>query len=200
MIKHLLSVCLLCLLCACGGSGTTTTEQPSSTTSTTATESTTTTVATGAAEECVVGDWVLDADSFADAMESIMSSAGAGTRVNITAGGGTLSFGDDGGASGGYDSLTIEVNLGEDLPGMEIVMSGDVTGNWSLEGDTLVFTPAETSNLEVEASVGGQSMPVPIDPQLMSFGSSRSTISCAGDELTIEPEVEGAAGTVWLRA
>lgn len=54
--------------------------------------------------------------------------------------------------------------------------------------------------LEMEASVGGTTVEVPIDMDLASFGSSRSEISCAGDRLTNRPEVEGVGETVWVRA
>lgn len=201
--RYLLVAIAVVAACSSGEAATTTTTAtslPPTTTTTASVTTTSTAIATGGAEECVLGDWSLDTHSFAEAMSTVMSATGAEAAVMVTAGGGSLSFAEGGQATGGYEELTIEVQLVEDLPEMEIVLSGEVVGTWEVEGDTLIFSPDETSSFEVEASVGGQSMPVPLDPSLMNFGSSRSTITCEGDELTIEPEVEGAAPTVWLRA
>jgi hypothetical protein len=134
-------------------------------------------------------------------MKTAMAGAGTGVEVSVTEGGGALSFADDGSASGGYQDLTLELDLGsEELPVVEMILTGSVVGSWSLEGETLILTPGEESSFEVSASVGGEPFPIPLDPEMVSFGSTRSEISCEGDRLTVLPEVEGAAPTVWLRA
>lgn len=211
MIKRILLAAFIALLVACSSGGaTTTTAATISTTratttlapeTTTTAETTTTTAEAGtASEDCVLGDWTLDTESFELSMESVLFATGGEATVNVTAGGGNLSFSEDGTANGGYDDLTLSLEIGEDIPTMELVLSGDIAGVWVLEGDTLILTPGETSNFEVQASVGGQSVPVPIDPALLTFGSAASTITCDQDELFIEPQVEGANGTLWVRA
>ncbi|CAN5316694.1 hypothetical protein BH18ACT5_BH18ACT5_03390 [soil metagenome] len=179
------------------GATTTATEAPT----TTEADTTTTAAATGGASVgCVLGDWVLDTESFELSMESAMVASGGEAIVNVTAGGGNLTFSDDGSAAGAYEELTLSIELGTDLPTMGLVLSGDIAGTWALEGDSLTLTPDETSNFEISASIAGQTVPVPMDSSMTGFGSARSTITCDEDELFIEPEVEGANGTLWLRA
>ena len=206
MIKRLSVAALLSLLVACSSGGATTTTGATAAPTTLAPETTTSTTeattdaTTVGVEECLLGDWTLNAESFELSMESMLFATGGEATVNVTAGGGHLTFSEDGSAAGGYDSLTLSLEIGEDIPTMELVLSGDVVGTWTLEDDTLILTPDETTNFEVSASVGGQVVPVPIDPSLLAFGSAASTITCDEAELFIEPQVEGANGTLWVRS
>lgn len=208
MIKRLSVASFLSLIVACSGGGATTTtataaatttSPPETTTSTTQATTTTAETSVGGAD-CLLGDWILDTESFELSMESMLFTTGGEATVDVTAGGGNLTFSEDGSAAGGYEGLTLSLEIGEDLPTMELELSGDVVGTWTLEGDTLILTPDETSNFEVTASVGGQAVPVPIDPAMLAFGSAASTITCDEDELFIEPQVEGANGTLWVRS
>ena len=208
MIRRFSGAAFLALIVACSSGGATTTIATTAATTTLApvtttstTQATTTTAATSVSgQDCLLGDWNLDAESFELSMESMLFAAGGEATVNVTAGGGNLTFSEDGSAAGGYDGLTLSLEIGEDIPTMELVLSGDVVGTWTLEGDTLILTPDETSNFEVTAAVGGQAVPVPIDPSMLTFGSAASTITCDQDELFIEPQVEGANGTLWVRS
>lgn len=209
MVRRILFVVLSVVVigCSSGGSPTTTaataTTAGATTTATeapTTTEAATTTGAGGASLDCVLGDWVLDTESFELSMESAMVASGSEATVSVTTGGGNLTFSSDGSAAGAYEELTLSIELGTDLPTMGLVLSGDIAGTWALEGDTLTLTPDETSNFEISASIAGQTVPVPVDSSMTGFGSARSTITCDEDELFIEPEVEGANGTLWLRA
>lgn len=213
MTKRPIPLFLLALAAGCGGGAdsTTTTAVPVTTTETTASPpETTTTTATstatgssgGASDACLLGDWVLDTESFAAAMKTPLAAGGGplgDLSVEVTSGGGNLSLGSDGAASGGYVDLTITMDTGsEGVPGREMVLSGEIVGSWTLAGDTLELTAVE-STFDIEAVVGGQPFDAPIQPDLIDFGSSASTVSCHDERLVIEPQVEGAAGTVWLR-
>ena len=179
-----------------------TTASPPETTTTTAT-STATGSNGGASDACLIGDWVLDTESFAAAMKTPRTAGGGppgDISVEVTSGGGNLSLGSDGAASGGYDDPTITVDTAsEGVPGMEMVLSGEIGGSWTLAGDTLEL-PAVESTFDIEAVEGGRPFDAPIQPDLINFGSSASTISCDDERLAIEHQVEGAAGTVWQRA
>ena len=191
----------LALLAACAGSGdaTTTAVDETTTTSTTVPPTTATTAASGADAGCVVGSWTLDLESFASSMEGAMGGAGMVPVVEVTSGSASMTFEGDGAAAGVYDDLNVQVELGDDIPVIDMILSGQIVGTWSVQGEALVLTPDEESNLDVEALVDGEPFPLPIDPDT-SVGSTRSSISCEGDTLTITPEVQGAAETVWLRS
>ena len=201
MNKRLLAAGFL-LMAACAGSGdatTTTTVDETTTTSTTAAPTTTTTAAGGGDEDCVVGNWTLDLDSFARSMEGAMGGAGSVPVVNVTSGSASMTFEGNGAAAGVYDDVNVQVELGADIPVIDMILSGQIVGTWSVEDETLLLTPGEGSNLDVEALVDGEPFPLPIEPDT-SLSSSRSAISCAGDTLSITPEVQGSAETVWLRS
>jgi hypothetical protein len=212
MTKIRAGAVLAVLVLACGGEAATTSTVETPTTSLTTTTApppttaspttvTTTTGGAGVEADCLIGDWVLDLESFEQLMESAMAGAEDGIGVSVTEGGGTLAFGADGTASGGYQDLTLALDLGsEGLPVVEVILNGTVVGTWALEGETLILTPGEESSFEVSASVDGEPFPIPLDPEMVSFGSTRSEVACEGDRLTVLPEVEGAAPTVWLRA
>jgi hypothetical protein len=124
----------------------------------------------------------------------------ADLSATVTGGGGRLSFDAGGAAAGGYDGLTVAVDMGiEAVPILEIIITGDINGTYTLDGNTLTLSAVE-SNFDLEAFVGGAPFDSPIPPELIDFGSSVSTITCDGDRLVIEPQVDGAAATVWLRA
>lgn len=188
-------------MAACAGSGdaTTTTAGDATTTITAAPITTTTSSPSGADEDCVVGSWTLDLESFARSMEGAMGGAGSVPVVNVTSGSASMTFEGDGAAAGVYDDLNVQVELGDDIPVIDMILSGQIVGIWSVEGETLVLTPGEGSNLDVEALVDGEPFPLPIEPDT-SLSSSRSAISCEGDTLSITPEVQGSAETVWLRS
>lgn len=190
------------LVAACAGSGdatTITTVEESITTSTTAPTTTTTTALSGIDEECVVGSWNLDLESFASSMEGAMGGVGSVPVVNVTSGFASMTFEDNGEAAGVYDDLTVQVELGADLPVIDMILSGQIVGTWSVEGDSLVLNPGDGSSIDVQALVDGEPFPLPIEPDT-SLSSSRSAISCEGDTLSITPEVQGSAETVWLRS
>lgn len=186
-------------MAACAGSGdatTTTTVEETTITSTTAPATTT---SAGGDGDCVVGSWTLDLESFARSMEGAMGGAGSVPVVQVTSGSASMTFEGDGAAAGAYDDLNVQVELGDDIPVIDMILSGQIVGTWSVEGETLVLTPDEESNLDVEALVDGEPFPLPIEPDT-SLSSSRSAISCQGDTLSITPEVQGAAESVWLRS
>jgi hypothetical protein len=188
----------LVLVTACASSGdTTTTTADEATTSSTTAAPTTTTARTD--EDCVVGSWTLDLDSFVSSMEGAMGGAGSVPVVSVTSGSASMSFDDTGEAVGVYDDLTVQVELGDDIPVIDMILSGQIIGTWSVEGETLVLTPGEGSNLDVQALVDGDPFPLPIEPDT-SLSSSRSAISCEGDTLSITPEVQGSAETIWHRS
>jgi hypothetical protein len=189
----------LLLMAACASSGDTTTTTADETTSTSTTAAPTTTAAGGGHEDCVVGSWTLDLDSFVSSMEGAMGGAGSVPVVSVTSGSASMTFEDNGSAAGVYDDLTVEVELGPDIPVIDMILSGEIVGTWSVEDETLVLTPGEDSNLDVEALVDGEPFPLPIEPDT-SLSSSRSAITCEGDMLSITPDVQGSAATVWLRS
>ena len=191
----------LVLLAACAGSGdaSTTTVDETTTTTTTTLSTTATTAASGADEDCVVGSWTLDPESFATSMEGAMGGAGMVPVVEVTSGSASMTFEDNGGADGVYDNLNVQVELGDDIPVIDMILSGQIVGTWAVDGETLVLDPGEGSSLDVEALVDGEPFPLPIEPDT-SLSSSRSAITCEGDMLTITPEVQGSAQTVWLRS
>ena len=63
-----------------------------------------------------------------------------------------------------------------------------------------ILTPGAGSELEIEATANGESLPVPTEIDTSGLGSARSTITCDGDTLTVQPDVEGAPGTSWTRS
>jgi hypothetical protein len=190
---RILAACFVLLTAACAGSS-------GASTTTTVDDSTTTTVAVGGADEdCVVGTWTLDLESFVRSMEGAMGGVGTVPVVEVTSGSASITFDADGDTAGLYDDLNVQVELGEDIPVIDMILSGQIVGTWAVEGDTLVLTPGEGSNLDVEALVDGEPFPLPIEPDT-SLSSSRSAISCDGDALSITPEVQGSAETVWSRS
>jgi len=200
--KRLFSLLLL-VPAACAttseGSTTTATTAASTTTTTAPTTTTTTTAAGGAGEGCVVGDWTLDAEGFAETMEALMSGDGATPTVTVTSGSATLALDAAGDATGVYDALNIQMELGPGTPVIDMILSGQIVGTWTVEGDTLVLTPGSESFLDVEALVDGESFSMPVEPDT-SLSTTASAISCEGDTLTITPDVEGSAPSVWLRS
>jgi hypothetical protein len=195
--KRLLLACLP-LIAACAGSGDATTSTTADAATTTST-ATTATAASGADEDCVVGNWTLDVESFARSMEGAMGGAGTVRVVEVTSGSASITFEGNGQAAGVYDNLNVQVELGANIPVIDMILLGQIVGTWSVEGETLVLTPGEESNLDIEALVDGEPFPLPVEPDT-SLGSTRSTISCEGDTLTISPQVQGAAESVWLRS
>lgn len=201
MNKRLFSLLLLMpAACATTSEASTTTATSAASTTTTApTTTTTTAAASGAGEGCVVGDWTLDTEGFAATMEALMSGDGATPTVTVTSGSATLAFDAGGDATGVYDALNIQMELGSGTPVIDMILSGQIVGTWTVEGDTLVLTPGSESFLDVEALVDGESFSMPVEPDT-SLSTTASAISCEGDTLTITPDVEGSAPSVWLRS
>lgn len=202
-MRNLLSLTLIfgLLTAACtsgdeGGDTTsesTTTEESPVTTETVETTTTTEAAVSTAAPEaggddCLVGSWTLDTESFIANFDDIMAEAGMPeTEVVALDGTFVVDMSGDGTYVGTRDEWGFSMVTPEGTVSIEI--NGEESGTWSTDGSTLTVNPT-SSDLTVVASVevDGQEVPlpegqVPIDtpPGI----ASNSDFECSGDVLTL---------------
>jgi hypothetical protein len=169
---------------------------------TTASEAPTTPVPSLA--ECLTGSWVLPEDQ----VVAFYSAASADLPELSFEPFGTLGL--ELRADGGYRYLpafgfvlTLDLGFGQLTPRAEV--SGDVTGTWSAEGDTLVLTDTNSS-LSVAAELDGQPLDVAAATDALLEESPMLTppgaVSCDDNTMTM-PKDAGTGGIIevqWARA
>lgn len=206
MKRTFITVVLVSLIAAaCGGTtgDTTTTTEAAEETTTTAdsqettsssSPSTTTTSApeaTGGSANCLEGDWVLDNEAFIDQIFADLGGEEAGFGEASPAGGDLgVSFEGNGKMTISRDDwgFVIESEDGS----FKILISGDQTGTWSVDGDELSVSLDEGPPPDVTTSliVDGQEVQMPQSPiEVPSEAfSASSTFSCNGDTFSVATE------------
>ncbi len=158
-------------------------------TTTVAPASTTTSGSTaGGGDDCLVGTWELDSDSFVENFTSIFADAGM-PDADISALDGTFIV--DMNADGTYDAVRdawgFSVAMAEGTVTIEI--NGTESGTWSTDADVLSIQ-GDTSDLAVDSTieVDGQVVPLPegqFPVDTPSGIATDSTYDCSGDVLTL---------------
>lgn len=186
---------------ACGGTTgdtTTTTEAPEETTTTggqeitTSSEPSTTTTsapgATGGTAGCLEGDWVLDNEALIEQIFADMLDEEAGLGEVSPAGGDLgVTFDDNGTVAISRDDWGFVIESEDGA--FKILISGDQTGTWSVDGNELSISLDEGPPPDVTTSliVDGQEVPLsqsPVDVPSEAFSSS-SAFSCSGDTFSV---------------
>lgn len=212
-MRRLSPMIIVLLLAACGGgeaeTATTTAPEPSTTAAetttttaaptTTTTEATTTTTTTTApepnAEECLVGTWDLDSESFVD---SLMATMGTDLPGEITSGGGSYVV--EMGADGSFEVTRDEWRYLIESPQGTLVaqIDGTETGTYEADGDTLTAT---TTGGDATVSMGLlvdgelQDLPFPMEMDLATDAIAGSAqYECTEETLTVSSEAEGPGG------
>lgn len=194
-------VALSLVIASCGGTAdsttttesveTTTTADSGSSSSSSTPEATTSTSgpdATGGGDSCLLGDWVLDNDSFIDAVFNSLGEGASGFGEASAAGGtNTITFDGDGSLSTARDDWGFVVE--SDQGAFKILITGEQTGTWATNGDVLSISLDEGPPPEVTTSfvVDGQEvqMPeVPFDVPAEAFAAS-SQYDCGGDSFSV---------------
>lgn len=204
MKRIFLTVVLVSLIAAaCGGTtsdtttttaaGETTTTEGQETTSSSAPSTTSTSVpaATGGDADCLEGDWVLDNEAFVSQVFTDVGGEEGGFGEASPAGGDLgVSFDDDGSFAVTRDDWGFVVESEEGA--FKILISGDQTGTWSVDGDVLTISLDEGPPPEVTTSliVDGQEVQMPQSPievPAEAFSSS-STFGCDGDTFSVSTD------------
>lgn len=210
-MRRLSPMIIVLLLAACGSgeaeTATTTTPEPTTTaaetTTTTETPTTTTTEATTttttapepSAEECLVGTWDLDSESF---VESLMATMGTDLPGEITSGGGSYVV--EMGADGSFEVTRDEWRYLIESPQGTLVaqIDGTETGTYEADGNTLTAT---TTGGDATVSMGllvdgePQDLPFPMEMDLATDAIAGSAqYECTDETLTVSSEAEGPDG------
>lgn len=164
-----------------GATSTSTDDTPTSQPATTTTSS-----AGAGGPDCLVGTWVLDTDSFVEALAEAYAESGIGV-TEVTAGGGSFTMTLD--ADGSMESEREEWGFGVVMAEgtFNIVIDGRETGTWSADDSTMTVDTTD-SDLSVSATVeaDGQSIDIPSSPvEVPDTIASDSEYSCEGDVLTV---------------
>ncbi len=221
MRRTIAVICLLTMVgCANGEavepaptSGTTevvTTEPPTTTSITPQPTTTTTAPSTGSPTtgddsgitSCVVGEWELDTGEFEAQVETFYDDAGMSSDVSITGGRVLLHLEAGGLFVGGYDELMVDVSLGDALPDLTVTFGGVVSGEYSVDGDSLVLVPDDQSTFAATVEVGGVSVSPAGELGLGDvdlFTESVSDVVCENGLLRIEPAAGLGPASVWRR-
>jgi hypothetical protein len=153
------------------------------------------------AAACVVGEWELDTTEFESRVEEFYALTGMETIVSITAGRVLLNFEAGGMFVGGYDELTVDLTVGQGLPDLTVTFGGVVSGSYSVADDRLVLVPDDQSTFTATVEIGGLSVSPDAALGLEDvdvFSESASTVACANDGLSIQPEGAGPSSR-WTR-
>lgn len=186
------------LLGGCAGAG-----APGAATSTASAPAAATATASPALADCLVGSWTLPEDQLVAFYEAAASGIPELSFVPF----GTLGL--DLAADGRYTYrpafgfvLTLDLGFGTLEPRAEV--TGDVTGTWSTDRETLVLSQA-SSSLAVTAVLDGQALDVADATDALIEASPMLTppgaVSCDDDGLTL-PIDAGTGGIVdlaWTR-
>lgn len=170
-----------------------TTTTPDETTTTQAAETTTTAEATvgGGGDDCLVGTWVLDTESFVENFSSIFAEQGM-PEADVSALDGTFTV--EMNSDGTYDAVRegwgFAVATSEGTISIEI--NGTESGNWSTEGDLLTID-GDVTDLTVDSTVevDGQVIPIPNSQTPVETPpgiATDSTFTCSGDTMTLTNE------------
>jgi len=156
-------VAIVLLVVACGGSpnadpfaSTTSVTANTSVPETTAVLPTTTTMEPTALRDgelmaCLVGTWVLDVEAFERDFQAAVDPQRNSILVDLVSGGASLDFGEGHRVILSYDDLTFTVRLPTEGPAEfshnEMVVTGEVTATYRLEGNSLTLSDLGGSDL-----------------------------------------------------
>jgi hypothetical protein len=145
------------------------------------------------AEDCLVGDWLLDVEDFARQSNGYLVSRDIPITDYAMDGGGILAFGADGTIAVNIDLTTSGVLHGDDVAVPITVPSHyNASGTWSRPDADVDAIDIDATE---ETSEADESLPVP----LLDFESNpHAFVVCDGDFLSLQGE--GAPfGSVWTR-
>lgn len=168
---------------------TTTTAQPGSTTS--LPETTTSVEPVTGIDDCLVGTWVVDNDTFAENFGPIFAEAGMpDAEVTVLDGTFTVELDADGSMTAERDGWGFDIVTAEGTVTIEI--DGTETGTWAADGSTMTVETGE-SDIAVNSSVevDGQVIEIPEGqaPVEAPTGiASNSEYTCSGDTVTLVNE------------
>ncbi|ADG75645.1 hypothetical protein Cfla_2760 [Cellulomonas flavigena DSM 20109] len=122
----------------------------------------------GASAECLAGTWQLD---LAAMQQGLQAAAGAGAEV-VVDGTTTYEFADGGVLRVEVDSTSgVTLTAGDERLTSSSRSTGTLTGTWSLDGDQLVVSDVDTSDLDVTTTATTDDEDVDVPP-----GSAEDTI------------------------
>lgn len=206
-------ICAMALaIAACGGDGgetatedsttttaaaAATTEAPATTTTTeatttTTTQPTTTTTSAPSADECLVGSWELDSETFLARMGEAFAEEMQGEEVTVSHIGGRylVTMAEGGRFTGERDEWSFE--FGTPGGAFRITIDGIDGGLWETDGETLVLSDLESaSTVTAQAVVDGELVDLPggVVPDVESDAvGNRSSFECSDDALVVTPE------------
>jgi hypothetical protein len=134
-----------------------------------------------AADDCLVGDWLLDVADYGAQSEAYLTGLGIPITDFAMDGSGFLAFGADG---------TVGVSIGLTTTG--VLHGDDVAVPISVPGEYTVATQETDAG---DATAGEVSIPIP----MLDFESnSRAFVICDGDSLTLQG-ADAPFGSLWTR-
>ncbi len=162
----------------------------------------TTSVGDAPCDQCLVGGWEATTASYADYMQSAMSTTGD-VIVDEIIGQALASFENSGSGMGGYQDFVVKyTQASSDLSGSPLPMqfiltfSGFTQGPWMADGSNLTFAGGDGKiDVAMQAFISGQPVDlgdtaiIPLNTPGGPIGSGKYT--CSGDTLTYWPPVPG---------
>jgi hypothetical protein len=152
-----------------------------------------------AADDCLVGDWLLDVADYGAQSEAYLTGLGIPITDFAMDGSGFLAFGADGTVGVSIGLTTTGVLHGDDVA-VPISVPGEYTANgtWSrpdADVDAIDIDVATQETDAGDATAGEVSIPIP----MLNFESnSRAFVICDGDSLTLQG-ADAPFGSLWTR-
>lgn len=150
--------------------------------------------------DCLDGTWDLDTTDLAAQLQQYFVDHGTPISSTETSGAVTLTVD---GSSMTYDTTVVYTMTAELDAGLEMVVeqsqTGSSTGDWSLDGDSVVFENW-TNGITIDNTftIGGQSSGAPLALPADGNGGVPMTVVCSGDTLTTKPDASPFTST-WAR-
>lgn len=141
----------------------------------------------GASPECLAGTWHLD---LAAMQQDLQATTGEGVEV-VVEGTTTYEFADGGVLRAEVDSTSgVTMSAGGERLTSSSRSTGTLTGTWSLDGDQLVVSDVDTSDLEVTttATTDDEDVDVPAGSAEDTIGvlpPTLSTVGCSADRASL---------------
>lgn len=157
--------------------------------------------ASGGIADCLVGTWDLDGQHNADQIHELMVANG--TPVTSTETSGAVHLLVDG-STMTYASDISYVMTAQLDAGLEMIVTqlqvGESSGNWSVEGDEVVFADwVNDITVDTSVTIGGTTSSTPIDIPADTGGGIAMEVVCDGDTLSTHP-LESPFTNLWTRA
>jgi hypothetical protein len=150
--------------------------------------------------DCLAGSWDLDTVDLAAQLQQYFTDNG--TPISSTETSGAVGLAVDG-SSMTYDSSVVYTMTADLDGGLQMVVeqkqTGSSSGNWSIDGDSVVFSDW-TDGIEIDntVTIAGSAADVPIEMPSDSGAGVPMTVTCSGDTLTTKPDASPFTST-WSR-